>query len=262
MLQRSWNVMQQLHSVADRVAHPLTALTATPRHASSTWRSTALRNERTPRQRSAVDPRLQRLEAVLFLSREPLSSRKLSQFANLADGTEARTLIRHLNRTYDEGGRAFRVEEVAGGYQLLTRPKFSGWLRRLEHTPAEVRLSAPVMETLAVVAYRQPVARADIEAVRGVSCGEILRQLMDRDLVRICGRSEDLGRPYLYGTTKRFLQMFGLRSLDQLPRADELRRGSPSPSNPQSADPVPEAPIPEAPVPESPVPESHVSESP
>lgn len=169
------------------------------------------------------DRRLQRLEAVLFVAREPLTSRKLSQFANLADGTEARTLIRRLNELYDASGRAFRVEEVAGGFQLLSRKRFARWLRRLSHTPAEVRLSAPAMETLAVVAYRQPALRADIEAIRGVNCGEILRQLMERDLVRISGRSEDLGRPYLYSTTRRFLQLFGLRDLDQLPRADLLR---------------------------------------
>ncbi len=170
-----------------------------------------------------VDARSQRLEAILFLAREPLSARRLSQYANLADGTEARTLIRHLNQQYDLRGQAFRVEEVAGGFQLLTKPQFASWLRRLGHVPTETRLSVPALETLAVVAYRQPILRADVEAVRGVNCGEILRQLMDRDLVRICGRSEELGRPYLYGTTKKFLQTFGLVDLDQLPRAEALR---------------------------------------
>lgn len=167
---------------------------------------------------------LQRLEAVLFLAREPLGSRKLSQYANLADATEARTLIRRLNARYDAQGRAFRVVDVAGGYQLLTRPQLAAWLRRLEHTPSEVRLSAPALETLAVIAYRQPVGRADIEAIRGVNCGEIVRQLMDRDLVKIGGRSEELGRPYLYTTTGRFLQIFGLSNLDDLPRAELVRQ--------------------------------------
>lgn len=167
--------------------------------------------------------RRQRVEAILLLAREPLNSRKLAQYARLTDGTEARTVVRRLNRLYDETGRAFRVEEVAGGFRLLTRRQFAPWLRRLEHVPAETRLSAPAMETLAVVAYRQPVLRAEIEAVRGVSCGEILRQLMDRDLVRIGGRSEELGRPYLYTTTRHFLQLFGLHSLEQLPRAEFIR---------------------------------------
>lgn len=169
------------------------------------------------------DPLLQRVEAVLMLSREPLTSRKLAQLAQLDDGTQARTLVRKLNQLYDEGGRAFRVEEVASGYQVLTRKKFASWLRRLGHVPGEVRLSTPALETLAVVAYRQPVTKADTEAIRGVHCGEILRQLMERDLVRIHGRSEELGRPYLYATTKRFLQQFGLRSLDDLPRAEIVR---------------------------------------
>jgi segregation and condensation protein B len=162
-----------------------------------------------------------------MLAREPLNSRKLAQFANLADGTEARTLVRKLNEALDAAGRAFRVEEVASGYQLFTRPGFASWLRKLGHIPAEMRLSAPALETLAVIAYRQPVPRADIEAIRGVNCGEILRQLMERDLARIAGRSDELGRPFLYGTTRRFLQIFGLVDLDELPRADKLRGAIP-----------------------------------
>lgn len=161
---------------------------------------------------------LQRLEAILILAREPLPTRKLAQLAGLADGTEARTLVRTLNRQFDAKGYAFRVEEVAGGWQMLSRAEFAPWLRRLQPMPVEVRLSPPALETLAVVAYRQPALRAQIEAIRGVQCGEILRQLIERDLVRIVGRSEDLGRPLLYGTTRLFLQVFGLRHLDELPR--------------------------------------------
>jgi segregation and condensation protein B len=173
--------------------------------------------------RCGRDESMRRLEAVLLLAREPLSSRKIAQLAQLEDGTQARTLIRRLNGLLDDAGRAFRVEEVAGGYQLLTRQKFASWLRRLSYVPGDARLSTVALETLSVVAYRQPVLKADIEAIRGVNCGEILRQLMERDLVRIGGRSEELGRPYLYTTTKRFLQQFGLRSLDDLPRAEILR---------------------------------------
>jgi segregation and condensation protein B len=170
------------------------------------------------------------LEGVLFLAREPLSTRKLAQFAGLADGTEARTLVRKLNELYDAEGCAFRVEEVAGGLQLMSRPKFAPWLRRLQAVPVEIRLSSPALETLAVVAYRQPVLRAEIEAIRGVQCGEILRVLMERDMVRIVGRSEELGRPFLYGTTRLFLQIFGLRHLDELPRPELLDGVSPGPS--------------------------------
>jgi segregation and condensation protein B len=175
------------------------------------------------RRGGSQDARLARLEAVLFVAREPLNSRKLAQFSGLVDGTEARTLVRVLNERYDAEGCAFRAEEVAGGFQLMTRPQFGPWIRRLVRVPVETRLSAPALETLSVVAYRQPVLRADVDSVRGVDCGEILRQLMERDLVRIVGRSDDLGRPYLYGTTKRFLQIFGLRHLEELPRADILR---------------------------------------
>jgi segregation and condensation protein B len=169
------------------------------------------------------DGRLARIEAVLFLAREPLSSRKIAQMVNLADGTEARTLVRRLNRMLDESASAFRVEEVAGGFQLMTRPMFGPWLRRLLQTPVKTRLGAPALETLAVVAYRQPVLRAEVEAIRGVQSGDILRQLMERDLVRISGRALELGRPLTYGTTKRFLQVFGLRHLNELPRAEILR---------------------------------------
>jgi len=163
------------------------------------------------------------LEAILLIAREPLSARRLAVLAGLADATQARTLARRLNEQYDLHGHAFRIEEIAGGMQLLTRPQFASWLRRLDHVPGEELLSQGMLETLAIVAYRQPLPRAEIEAIRGVGCDEVLRQLMQRDLVRISGRHEDLGRPYLYGTTKRFLQLFGLQSLDSLPRAQKIR---------------------------------------
>ena len=163
------------------------------------------------------------VEAILFVTREPISARKLASLAELDDPTEARTLARQLNDLYDSEQFAFRIEEVAGGMQMLTRPQFSPWLRRLELVPAETVLSASMLETLAIIAYRQPVARSEIEAIRGVGSDEALRQLMQRNLVRIEGRSEDLGRAYLYGTTKQFLQLFGLQSLDFLPRAQKIR---------------------------------------
>jgi segregation and condensation protein B len=174
------------------------------------------------------------LEAVLLLAREPLSLRKLAQSANLTDATEARTLLTELRRCYDARGCAFGVEQLAGGYQLMTRPQFAHWLRPLVPAEQEIRLSPPALETLAVVAYRQPVLRAEVEAIRGVTCGEILRQLMDRDLLRIVGRSEELGRPLSYGTTKRFLHVFGLSNLDGLPLAAELRRRMAEGENRQS----------------------------
>ena len=257
---RSIECQRRLSAVRDRIVMrsqlqiPSEQLhSACPRQ-SGAWRRTAswtggarpqsssLRSTTSPACVEAAEPaegdnNLARSEAILFLAREPLTSRKLSQYANLADGTQARTLVRRLNEQYDAVGRAFRVEQVAGGYQLLTRHKLAPWLRRLAHVPGETRLSAPALETLAVIAYRQPVPRADIEAVRGVNCGEILRQLMDRDLVRIGGRSEELGRPYLYATTKRFLELFGLNHIDELPRGQELR-ASPLPTAPLVMPPV------------------------
>ena len=165
---------------------------------------------------------LAELEAALFLAREPLSTRKLAQLAKLADGTQARTLLKQLARSYDQNGRALQIVEVAGGFQLLTRTQLAPWIGRLHGEAREIQLSAPAFETLSVVAYRQPVVRAEIEAIRGVQCGEILRVLMERDLLRIVGRADELGRPFLYGTTKNFLQIFGLRRLDQLPLIDQI----------------------------------------
>ena len=179
--------------------------------------------------------RRQRTEAVLLMSKVPISPRKLSQLAHLADATEARTLVRELNEIYDTHQRAIRIENVAGGYRILTRPSVAPWLARLGHLPPTIRLSSPMMETLAVVAYRQPVSRANVEAIRGVACGELLRQLMEKDLIRIAGRAEELGRPYLYGTTKRFLQVFGLSTTDALPtiRWQTLQDDHHTQSNPE-----------------------------
>ena len=161
--------------------------------------------------------RRKRAEAVLLFHRGPVNLRKLAALAGLADATEARTRIREMNAIYDQTGSALRVEEVAGGHQLLTRPGLAPWLRRIKHVPPPVHLGDAAMETLAIIAYRQPVLRADVEAIRGVACGELIRQLMQRDLVRISGRSEDLGRPYLYGTTPYFLQIFGLKNMGSIP---------------------------------------------
>ena len=167
--------------------------------------------------------RRSRLEAVLFLAREPLSLRKLAQLANLSDATEARTVLKSLQRRYDERSCAFQVAQVARGYQPMSRREFATWVRPPSTAHQECRLSPPALETLVVVAYRQPILRAEVEAIRGVACGEILRQLLDRGLVRIVGRSEELGRPLRYGTTKRFLEVFGLSNLEELPWAGQLR---------------------------------------
>lgn len=163
-----------------------------------------------------------RLEAALFLAKEPIPSRRLAQLADLTDASRVRALLRDLNHRYLADNSAFGVVEVAGGYQLRTRPEFAAWLFRLQEVPIEVRLSPAAMETLSIIAYRQPIPRAKVEEIRGVQTGEILRQLLEMDLIRVAGRMDEPGRPFLYGTTKRFLQVFGLVKLDDLPRSDEL----------------------------------------
>lgn len=165
------------------------------------------------------DDELARLESVLFLAKEPLPSRKLALFADVSDGSRVRRLIRELNRKYAEQPCSFFVVEVAGGYQLCTRKPFAPWLMRLQEVPVEVRLSSLATETLAIIAIKQPVLRSTVESVRGVQSGEMLRQLMERNLVKIVGRSEELGRPFLYGTTKFFLQVFGLKRIEEFASA-------------------------------------------
>lgn len=182
-------------------------------------------------------PKMARVEAVLLVADGALSSRKLAQFALLSDPTEARTIVRQLNEVYDGHNSSFRIEQVAAGYQLLTRPQFAHWLGKLHQRQAELKLTPPALETLAIVAYRQPIIRADIEAIRGVGCTEMLKQLMDRELVRIGGADDSLGRPHLYETTRTFLEVFGLRNLDDLPLADRLRKkpaAAPAPISEQS----------------------------
>jgi segregation and condensation protein B len=152
-----------------------------------------------------------------------LNPRRLAALTGLKDAAEVRRLVRTLQGFYDQDGTAFQVEELAGGYQLLTRPEFHPWLVRLRRTGHDLRLSPAARETLAIVAYRQPIMRADVEAIRGVQCGEMLRQLMEKGLIRIAGRHDSLGRPVLYGTTRKFLQLLGLKSLRDLPLAEELR---------------------------------------
>ncbi|MBQ2683120.1 MAG: SMC-Scp complex subunit ScpB [Thermoguttaceae bacterium] len=161
-----------------------------------------------------------RLEAALFLAREPVSGRRLANLAGIADPGKVRSLLRELNRRYLADNSAFGVVEVADGYQLRTRPEFAPWLFRLQEVPIEVRLSPAAMETLSIIAYRQPILRAKIEEIRGVQCGDILRQLMEMDLIRITDRLEEPGRPFLYGTTKKFLQIYGLVRLSDLPGKD------------------------------------------
>jgi len=167
------------------------------------------------------------IEAMLFSSAEPLTSRKLAEPLKEigADGNVVRRIVRDLIQEYEASRRGFTVEEVAGGFQMMTRPDYAEFVNVLHQSGSGGgRLSQAALETLAVVAYKQPVARADIEAIRGVQAGPLLRTLLQKGLVKITGRAEVIGRPLLYGTSKKFLEVFGLKSINELPKVEELPR--------------------------------------
>ena len=163
------------------------------------------------------------VEAVLFASDEPLTAERL---ANIVETSvkQARQHIQDLNDKYQANNNAFRIEQIAGGYQMLTLSPYNYWLKKLLHVRSDSKLSPAALETLAIIAYKQPVIRADIEAIRGVAVGEMIRSLCGKGLVKIVGRAEVLGRPMLYGTTKKFLEVFGLNSLKDLPKIEELKK--------------------------------------
>ena len=183
---------------------------------------TANSNTTTP---CSAIPLEQRVEALLFASERPLSESKLATVLGIEDATkDIKEAIESLNTTYDSSSRAYRIERIAGGYRVLTREEYAPLVSRLHVDRQQQKLSQAALETLSIIAYRQPVMRAEIEVIRGVACGEVLRGLMDRRLVKIVGRAEELGRPMLYGTSREFLQIFGLASVDDLPEVQGLAR--------------------------------------
>mgnify|MGYP000159066509 CR=1 FL=1 len=163
------------------------------------------------------------VEALLFASDEPLTERRVRDILGLRDIRQARRLLQSLQEEYAQAQRGIQVAEVAGGYRMASNPAFAPQVEQLRRTERQSRLSQAALETLAIIAYKQPVHRAEIEAIRGVQVDAILRALQERGLIRVVGRAEILGRPFLYGTTKRFLEVFGLKSLDDLPKVEELR---------------------------------------
>ena len=177
------------------------------------------------RRRAAATAKLARLEAALMAADRPLSTRRLAEAASLIDAKEAAALLEALNARNDAAGTAFRAERVARGWRLLTRRHLAPWMDRLHARPTVHSLSAPLLETLTVVAYRQPCTRADVDAVRGVQSADLLKQLLiDKKLIRTAGEEQTLGRPFLYETTPKFLETFGLKSLAELPEIDGLPR--------------------------------------
>jgi segregation and condensation protein B len=164
------------------------------------------------------------IEAILFATDEPLSEKRLVDIAEVGSVKQIRECVGNLNGHYESSGRAFRIEQIAGGYQMMTLGPFNHWLKKMLRVRTDNKLSQAALETLAIIAYKQPIMRADVEAIRGVAAGEMIRSLMYKGLVKIVGRAEVLGRPMLYGTTRKFLDVFGLGSLKDLPTVEQLQR--------------------------------------
>jgi segregation and condensation protein B len=162
------------------------------------------------------------VEGVLFASDAPLKAEEIARADESLDEDRVEGAIQELRTLYDESERSFQIVELGEGYQILTRPEFAPYLERFDTVPRPSRLSGPALETLAIIAYRQPIGRIEIEYIRGVGAAGVIRTLQDRDLVSVVGRAEGLGRPLLYGTTQHFLGHFGFASLDELPRPEEL----------------------------------------
>lgn len=160
------------------------------------------------------------VEALLLATDDPLPAPKIAQLLGMGDAADVKAHIERLNEHYVRTGASFRIEAIAKGYQLLTLPEYNPWIQKLHKARDESRLSPAALETLAIVAYKQPILRADVEAIRGVAVGDMLVRLRDMGLVRIVGRAEEVGRPLLYGTTTKFLDVFGLASLKDLPKVD------------------------------------------
>lgn len=178
------------------------------------------------------------VEALLFAAERPLTSKEMRQMLAEAvdEGRHAEVesfrhvreaaivaALEELKAEYELTPHSFHLAEIAGGWRLMSRPEYAPWLRKLLDEARPYRLSQPALETLAIIALRQPISRADIAAIRGVEVDGVIKSLLERDLITITGRSEAPGKPLLYGTTQRFLEHFGLRSLDDMPKAAELR---------------------------------------
>lgn len=167
-----------------------------------------------------------RVEAAVLTSDRALSAAKLGQLLGEIPARYIREAVTTLNAVYESSGRSFRLEVVAGGFKMMTLPAYADVLQPVHRARAQAKLSPAALETLAIIAYRQPIIRAEIEAIRGVASGEVLRSLMERHLVKVVGRADEIGRPMLYGTTKAFLEAFGLASLKDLPFVQSLSQGA------------------------------------
>jgi len=161
------------------------------------------------------------IESLLFVAENPLTVDQIKQIVTLPDSKMIRQTLNELKQDYEGRQGAFNLYEVAGGYQFRTRPEYVPWIKRFLQ-PKPARLSKAALETLAIIAYKQPVIRSDVEQLRGVDCGGVLRMLLERKLIRVLGRKEIPGRPLIYATTKEFLQVFDLKNLKDLPTPKEI----------------------------------------
>ncbi|MGB2687670.1 MAG: SMC-Scp complex subunit ScpB [Desulfobacterales bacterium] len=161
------------------------------------------------------------IESLLLVAEEPLKIDRIKDILALAEKKEIQNALTELSSEYENRKGGFFLREVAGGYQIRTRPEYREWIKRLIQ-PKPLRLSKPALETLSIIAYKQPIIRSDIEHIRGVDCGGILRMLLERKLVRILGRKAIPGRPHIYATTKQFLEVFDLKNLEDLPTPKEI----------------------------------------
>ena len=163
------------------------------------------------------------IEALLFVSGSSLTIDRIKSVLALNNTREIQDALSALSDEYEARKGGFYLHEVAGGYQIRTRPEYTKWIKRLIRTKP-VRISKAAMETLAIVAYKQPIVRSDIEHIRGVDCGGILRTLLERKFIRILGRKEIPGRPLIYATTRQFLEIFDLKDLKDLPTTEEIEK--------------------------------------
>ncbi|MBI4435887.1 MAG: SMC-Scp complex subunit ScpB [Candidatus Omnitrophica bacterium] len=162
------------------------------------------------------------IEALLFVSESPVSAEQIGMVLEDLEPSEIRSLIEALKKDYEGSKRSLVIQEVAGGYQMTTNPLYAPWLRKFLKKTRGEKLSGPSLETLAIVAYKQPVTRQEIEFIRGVNVEGVLKSLLEKRLIRIAGRKEIIGRPLLYGTSREFLEYFGLNSLEELPPLEEF----------------------------------------
>ena len=178
------------------------------------------------------------IEALLFTSDKPVMLEQIKDVIEATDAAQIRETVSALQNEYTEKKSGMVIVEIAGGYQMLSNSEYALYIKKFYHTKHKEKLSKPALETLAIIAYKQPVSRLDIELIRGVNCDGVMFHLLEKELIKIVGRKDVPGRPYIYGTTKQFLEYFGLKSLDDLPKLEDfisMQEASAQPVNPQGA---------------------------